>query len=686
MKYQENRFTLDLQKHQSHTIVNVFQGDTAVRLYISLTDGGKPYTLNPAENHATLYGMRPDGQPLVHECKVISEAEIMYEFQPATSYVLGIVNCQCRIFSREDELLTAPRFSINVEERVVDDDEYSPSDEEISKLAKIFVDEAGRVENETVRQLNEFGGTNTAGDQVIGRVAAEQAREAAEAERDRKETARGEAEKSRAAAETARVDAEKLRAAAETARKEADKTRDEKIQSAIDIANDALELAGVAGGDTEDVGTTIASGINTHNSSSEAHQDIRTRIETLLNTHNQDTTPLTHADIRNDLATFKEAVNAILNSDDTSLDQLKEIVTYIKANKDLIDGITTTKVNVSDIVDNLNSTATNKPLSANQGNALNALIDEKVAIKGNKSVLRRAYIAEKSDDGTTEKKAVTLVDMRTGYDTADTKNPIKASSIAVRGNPNEGEKHPGTFEVMHPAMTPNKTGLYTTNPAFSENHPLTVGMALKYFVTNSAYQALLPKAIAITSFTIDGGSTYENGTKLTKLTVRWQLNQTPTSVMLNSATQQNKTSGAKEYIKTGGFVSGDLWTLVVSDGHTTVSSTITLSFINKVYYGASSSTTVTDELIQGLENELRSSAKSFISVSATEDQYIYYAHPTSYGKVTFKDEDEGFQYGFVLVGDSYSFKNALGYTENYYVYRSAQKISGTSNITIKGGG
>ena len=68
-------------------------------------------------------------------------------------------------------------------------------------------------------------------------------------------------------------------------------------------------------------------------------------------------------------------IYTLLDSDDTSLDELQEIVTYIKNNKSLIDGITTSKVSVSDIVDNLNSDDSNKPLSAKQGHILKGLID-----------------------------------------------------------------------------------------------------------------------------------------------------------------------------------------------------------------------------------------------------------------------------------------------------------------------
>ena len=54
---------------------------------------------------------------------------------------------------------------------------------------------------------------------------------------------------------------------------------------------------------------------------------------------------------------------------------MAEIVAYIKNNKTLIDNVTTSKVNVTDIINNLTTNVSNKPLSAAQGVALKALID-----------------------------------------------------------------------------------------------------------------------------------------------------------------------------------------------------------------------------------------------------------------------------------------------------------------------
>lgn len=96
----------------------------------------------------------------------------------------------------------------------------------------------------------------------------------------------------------------------------------------------------------------VSGQINTHNTATDSHNDIRLLVDGL-------TTRL----------------NTLANSDDTTLDQMSEVVAYIKNNKSLIEGVTNSKVNVSDIIDNLTTNVSNKPLSAAQGAALKALID-----------------------------------------------------------------------------------------------------------------------------------------------------------------------------------------------------------------------------------------------------------------------------------------------------------------------
>ena len=104
-----------------------------------------------------------------------------------------------------------------------------------------------------------------------------------------------------------------------------------------------------------DVGAEKAGNVATHNTNAAAHNDIRVLIQGLA-----------------------DRINAVLNSDDKTLDDLFEIVTYIKANKTLIESITTSKVNVSDIIDNLETSDPTKPLSAAQGAYIMGILQQLV--------------------------------------------------------------------------------------------------------------------------------------------------------------------------------------------------------------------------------------------------------------------------------------------------------------------
>lgn len=104
--------------------------------------------------------------------------------------------------------------------------------------------------------------------------------------------------------------------------------------------------------DKYDAKNTASSAVSTHNTSTSAHNDIRLSITEL-------TTKL----------------NNFLDVDDTTTDQLSELLTLIENNATDIESITNGKVNVSDIIDNLTTNVSNKPLSAAQGVEIKRLID-----------------------------------------------------------------------------------------------------------------------------------------------------------------------------------------------------------------------------------------------------------------------------------------------------------------------
>lgn len=135
--------------------------------------------------------------------------------------------------------------------------------------------------------------------------------------------------------------------------------------------------ASEVGADTQG---TANNAVATHNASSSAHNDIRGLITALTN-----------------------RLNALADSDDTTLDQMSEVVAYIKNNKSLIDGVTTAKVSTADIADNLTTNVSNKPLSAAQGVVLKDLIDAiTVPTKVSELSNDKGYITSVPDEYVTE--------------------------------------------------------------------------------------------------------------------------------------------------------------------------------------------------------------------------------------------------------------------------------------------
>lgn len=165
MNYSTYRRTLDLQKHQSNLSIAVFQYDSAVRLILSFTDGGKPYLIREG-SQAVFYGKRSDQTPLCLPCIIPNDSEIIFEFNDTVTAVLGMVNCEVRLYGTEKELITAPRFTIWVEPRVVDSDDVEIVESTLEAVDKMFLDEIERTNNEAAREANE-----------LQRIANEEARE-----------------------------------------------------------------------------------------------------------------------------------------------------------------------------------------------------------------------------------------------------------------------------------------------------------------------------------------------------------------------------------------------------------------------------------------------------------------------------------------------------------------------------
>ena len=218
MNYSVFRLTLNMHNHRSQASVAAFQGDTAVRLLFTLTDGGNTYFIADGCT-AWLSATKPDGSKLLHRCTIVNNTTIQYDFIGQTTSISGIVNCEIVLYGADGKELTTPKFTIVVDEREVNDSDLPEESESI--LSGIALAEDARVNAEEARA----GAETSRGAAEGARVVAEAQRVVAEVARAESETARVSAEGARAEAEASRASAEEVRAEAETQRVDAESSR-----------------------------------------------------------------------------------------------------------------------------------------------------------------------------------------------------------------------------------------------------------------------------------------------------------------------------------------------------------------------------------------------------------------------------------------------------------------------------
>lgn len=144
--------------------------------------------------------------------------------------------------------------------------------------------------------------------------------------------------------------------------------------------------------------------VGSHNVSTDSHNDIRLLIQGLSDK----------------LSYLYEGAT------DKDYDQIIDLVNYIHSNKELIDAITTSKVSVKDIINDLSTAVDNKPLSATQGTILKGMIDaivldyvktpQLIALENRVKALEDAMGGFKLRGGTSapfeaDEKTITFVDL-----------------------------------------------------------------------------------------------------------------------------------------------------------------------------------------------------------------------------------------------------------------------------------
>lgn len=173
----------------------------------------------------------------------------------------------------------------------------------------------------------------------------------------------------------------------------------------------------------------------------------------------------------------------------------------------------------------------------------------------------------------------------------------------------------------------------------------------------------------------------EKGSTLNELTLKWQLNKEPETILMNGQVRADLKTLRSLTLKDMALTADKTFMLQVTDekGKTAQKNT-SVVFRNGVYYGVSEiPEEVNNTFILSLSRSLQGSRTKTFSTTSTEDQYIWYAFPSRYGTPVFNVG--GFDGGFTKAA-SISFTNASGYTEEYAVYRSDNSNLGTKTIKV----
>ena len=176
------------------------------------------------------------------------------------------------------------------------------------------------------------------------------------------------------------------------------------------------------------------------------------------------------------------------------------------------------------------------------------------------------------------------------------------------------------------------------------------------------------------------GGTFEIGTTITApITFTWTTNKAITSQTLTGCTLAD--ASVRTAIYNTNVTSDKVFTLSVSDGENSASSSVSYKFLNKVYYGSASEPNSYDSaFILGLaNNKFATSIKGSYPITVESGQFGYIACPKS-----FNAPSECYIGGFLTTLENageISFTNASGGVAIYTILRTGK--SGLGSLTME---
>lgn len=181
------------------------------------------------------------------------------------------------------------------------------------------------------------------------------------------------------------------------------------------------------------------------------------------------------------------------------------------------------------------------------------------------------------------------------------------------------------------------------------------------------------EAIGILSFTATPQTCEKGVTE--NIVLEWETKGDVKTTKINGEVVSGNTKTIKN------VQSNQEFTLTVSDVKgITDSKKVSVTFSNYIYWGTDTSGLMTESTVKGLDySELTDQRTRNISTNPY-GAYVYYSYPKRLGASIFSVS--GFTGGFTSP-ETVVINNPSGYQEDYYVYRSVNKLTGSLEIVVK---
>ena len=126
------KISLDIHTPESQETLEMKHLDSKRKIHISLTENGKVYQITP-DCKAMFSAEKSDDNKVYNQCEIDGNT-IIYDVTQQTLACVGEVDCEIQLVGGDDAIITSPRFSIIVHDRVYNGEDIVDSEMETDVL------------------------------------------------------------------------------------------------------------------------------------------------------------------------------------------------------------------------------------------------------------------------------------------------------------------------------------------------------------------------------------------------------------------------------------------------------------------------------------------------------------------------------------------------------------------------